>query len=123
MPPSFKISIDAPTNPNKIPKLFLKVMDSLIIKKESKITKIGLIVITIAAFIGVVKFNPSKNKSWLIATPKIPQTAKRKISFFSTFSCAKNKYERENKINAPITRNKTKADGKIKSGITSFAKL
>ena len=46
-----------------MPKLFLKVMASLIRKKESKITKMGLIAIIIEALIGVVKFNPSKKKS------------------------------------------------------------
>ena len=74
-----------------------------------------------AALIGVVKFNPSKKKSWFIATPNKPHIAKRKISLSSIFWKKNIKYENENKNNAPITLNKIKADGKIKLGITSFA--
>ena len=58
--PPFKISIAAPIKPNRIPTPFLKVRVSLIMKNESKITNTGLVVITKAAFIGVLKISKEK---------------------------------------------------------------
>ena len=63
MSPEFNINIQAPMRPKNIPIIFLTVIFSLMIIAEVIITKTGLIVIMMAAFIGVVRFNPSKKNS------------------------------------------------------------
>ena len=94
-----------------MPNTFLTVSGSFIIIKEIISTSTGLVVIIIAAFIGVDKFKPWKNNNWFIATPNNPQINNLTKSCFSTFSLIYKKYIKENKITAPVTLKNIKPEG------------
>jgi hypothetical protein len=67
-------------------------------------TKIGFDVMMIEAFMGVVIFNPIKNRDWFSATPNKPQRASLIKSLGIIFSFEKNNDKAKNSNKAPDTR-------------------
>ena len=70
---------------------------------------------------GDVRLSPSKNISWLIATPVAAQIKKRVVSSRLGHSGFSN-HKSPKSNTAPDTRIKIIPDGPIQNGTTSFAK-
>ena len=113
--------LHAPINPKIIPIIFIKLIFSLINNAEITITRIGLVVIIIAALMGVVRFKPSKKNNWFIATPKRPHKANRGRSELLTLSLIKILKNKKKRDTPPKTLSKINPEGLIYSGITSLA--
>ena len=119
--PPLKMRYAAPEKPRTMPiNLFFEIL-SCKIKWEKISTRIGVPTIIMDALIGVVKFNPSKNMTWLRAMPKNAQMAILIISTLSIRCLGYIDATSQKIIVAPTILSNIIIRGCIKSGIMPLA--